>query len=174
MSSGLGQEIYTGAAEIGKIRVTISLIISIIIGIFLLVLGIIMICKKNVHIEQITANVDIANCTAYQQNYNCNLIISYEYNGKIFSKKPLRTTNSSNFVVNDKIDIYINPQNPSDYSLESLAKDKMIGWFMIGISFIVVALAVLFYWLTYKSKFFAATEGVGLGVQMLSGGSFGY
>lgn len=43
---GIGDQLYSGAAQVGKIRTTIGLIIAVIIGIILLFIGISFLLKK--------------------------------------------------------------------------------------------------------------------------------
>ena len=171
----MSDDIYSGAAVVGKVRATFSLVFSCIVGICLLIAGIHLICIQNVHTEQITANVDVVSCTRLLMDYNyiCNLVISYDYEGHHYSGKPLRT-NDNEYTVNSKIDIYIDPTHPENYSVESLKSDRVMGCVVIGIAIFIVVISILFYWLTCKSKFFAATSGVGFGVEMMSGGRFGY
>jgi hypothetical protein len=62
---------------------------------------------------------------------------------------PLSITSTQAYVKGNTVDVYIDPNNPVDYSLESLQSDKLAGWICIGMSY-------LMRWLSQRYKFFAA------------------
>jgi hypothetical protein len=63
--------------------------------------------------------------------------------------------------------VYIDPLNPIDCSLESKQMDTTAGMIVVGIAVVVIASAVLLWWLSQRYKFFAAAEGVGLGANVV-------
>ena len=184
---GIGDQLYTGAAEVGKIRTTISLVIAVIIGVVLLIVGFILLFKKNVHSFTVSALVDSANCspvTRFVNNtmstsYNCELKISYMYKGERYP--PMSGSDPTFFPLNmplsdrqytkgNSVDIFIDPNNPSDNSLESAQSDRIAGWICIGFAIVIVGMSYLMRWLSQRYKFFAAAEGIGLGANIIGNG----
>lgn len=170
-TKNVGNEIYDGAADVGKVSVTISSFIMGFISIILFIAGVYLLLKKNVHTFTISSTVLDAECSQYavknQIKNNCNLHISYNYDGKTFGGK--LTTSGEKYSKGDNVDIYIDPTNPSDYSTESLHTDRMAGWISIGIAIFIIAMTILNYYLTYKYKFFAAAQGAAFGVRAITG-----
>lgn len=172
--SGVGDQLYSGAAELGQFRTTISLFIAIFIGIIFVIIGIILLTKKNVHTTQVSATVVSGNCIQIldknnSSHSNCNLIVSYTYNGQNYPTCKLNTSGPQ-YVPGNTIDIFVDPNHPEDYSLESLQSDRVSGWILIGAAIFIVAIAYLTRWLSQRYKFFAAAEGVGLGANIIGGG----
>ena len=56
-ATGLGDQMYEGAAEAGKIYTTIKLVIASIIGIIFLIIGFFLIFSKNKHTQEVTAQI---------------------------------------------------------------------------------------------------------------------
>ena len=180
---GIGDQLYTGAAEVGKIRTTMSLVVAIIIGVILFGIGISLLLKKNVHTFTVSALIDSANCSqttrvtnnATYTNYICDMKISYMYNGQRYPAEPgffsLNAPMSDRqYVKGNTIDVYINPNEPQNFSLESLQSDRFAGWICIGFAVLIVGMAYLMRWLAQRYKFLAAAEGVGLGANIISNG----
>ena len=101
--------------------------------------------------------------------------ISYMYNGQRYPAEPgffsLNTPMSDRqYVKGNTIDIYIDPNEPQNFSLESLQSDRLAGWICIGFAVLIVGMAYLMRWLSQRYKFLAAAEGVGLGVNIIGNG----
>jgi TM2 domain-containing membrane protein YozV len=173
-SPSLGNEIYSGAAELGKFKTTIGLFFGIFFGIVLLIIGIVLLknSDQNKHTQQVSANiVKLISCNPYsnnnQLNYSCNFNISYEFNNKAYlPPNTIYVNTTRTYNVGDSIDIYIDPNNPSDYSQESKKQDIFVGYFIIGISLIVSIGSIVSWWLSQKYKLFAAYEGASVGLQL--------
>jgi len=188
-TASMGDQLYTGAAEVGKIRTTIGLVFAVIIGIILLIAGISLLLKKNVHTMKVSATVDSGTCPPIYTNtkngsyinFKCDLKISYVHDGERYPKLdatpgseptffPLSITSTQAYVKGNTVDVYIDPNNPVDYSLESLQSDKLAGWIFIGIAVFIVGMSYLMRWLSQRYKFFAAAEGVGLATNIVTDG----
>jgi hypothetical protein len=180
---GIGDQLYSGAAEVGKIRTTISLVVAVIIGVIFLIIGISLLFKKNVHTFTVSALIDSANCSQMTRvtnntastTYNCDLKISYMYKGTRYPSEPAffslnAPLSDRQYVKGNSIDVYIDPNDPQNFSLESLQSDKFIGWICIGFAVLIVGMAYLMRWLSQRYKFFAAAQGAGLGVNIIGGG----
>ena len=172
---GIGNQLYSGAAEVGKIRTTISLVIAVIIGVVLLIVGIGLLLKKNVYTFKVSALVDLANCSQIASTrYTCDLKISYMYKGGRYPTEPaffsINTSSDFPYVKGNLVDVFVDPDNPSDHSLESLKSDRVAGWVCIGFAVVIVGMAYLMRWLSQRYKFFAAAEGIGLGANIIGNG----
>lgn len=173
-SPSLGNEIYSGAADLGKFKTTIGLFFGIFFGIVLLIIGIVMLKKsdENKHTQQVSAKiVKLISCNSYYDNntlnYSCNFNISYDYNNKTYSPpETIHVNTTILYNVGDSIYIYIDPNNPSDYSQESKKQDILIGYFIIGLSLILSIGSIVSWWLSRKYKIFAAYEGASVGLQL--------
>lgn len=179
---GIGDQLYSGAAEVGKIRTTISLVVAVIIGVIFLIIGISLLFKKNVHTFTVSALIDSANCSQMTRvtnnttstTYNCDLKISYMYKGTRYPSEPTffslnAPLSDRQYVKGNSIDVYIDPNDPQNFSLESLQSDRFIGWICIGFAVLIVGMAYLMRWLSQRYKFFAAAQGIGLGANIVGG-----
>ena len=163
--SGLGNEIYSGASEVGQIKTTIGLVFGIICLVICLIIGIYLIFfDKNKHTKDVTATITDASCSNNNNNVNCTLNVTYIFNNTSYSN--IINTTDKNYIKNQTITLYIDPSNPADISTQSLANDKTTGIIAIIIGFVIFGGTLLSWWLSRKYKFFAAAEGVSLGVDM--------
>ena len=172
---GLGDEIYSGAAEVGQIKTTIGLIIGSIVGVVFIAVGIYLeFFNKNKHTKDILATITDANCTSVATRnsvyIHCSLNIKYTVNDKEY--KGSVNTNDTTHIKDSTIKVYIDPVNPSDVSMQSLSGDKTIGLFVIIFGLFAIGVSVFSWWLSRKYKFFAAAEGVSMGVNMFRGNGF--
>lgn len=179
--SGLGSEIYSGAADFGRVWTLLGAIVGTIIGIATIILGIYIITKKSwlSSVGTITAiNGDPkGTCTQSGQNnqngqtqqvYSCNIDIIYTFEGKNYTQTVYYSGNFQHYV-GEHVNIYINPNNFSNISLDKNIP-KFIGWIIIVIALLVMGGAWFWFWASQKYKFIAAAEGAGAGLHILSGG----
>jgi len=140
-----GEMVYTGLAEFGRIRMTIGLVFAVIICTALIVFGFYDIFLDPVQL--------VATITGQDKNtYN----IEYVYNGVTYKSTII------DIPVSKTVTIWINPTNPNLCSIsrdEVIQKDKSLGWQLVGIGAFILIISSLFYYLTIKSKAFAAFEG---------------
>lgn len=179
---GVGDQLYSGAAELGMFRVTIGLIFGIIFGLAAIIFGLYMaFYKKNVHSVEVHGKIIeiVGTCTSIIDRDNnlqvkCSVKIEYMYNG--VSYKPTNTfpTNDGMKSIGQEFTIYIDPNNPSDCSTDSIQNDKKIGWIIFMIGLVFIGLSFLYWWLAQRYKFFAAAEGVGMGIGLMGYGRSGW
>jgi len=163
--SDLGNEIYSGASDVGQIKTSIGLVLGIIFLIICLIVGIYLIFfDKNKHTQNVIATITDLSCLNNNNNVNCTLNVSYTFNNKSYNE--IITTTGTNYVKNQSITLYIDPSNPSDISEKSLATDKTTGGIFIFVGIFIFFATLLSWWLSRKYKFFAAAEGVSLGLNM--------
>lgn len=161
----LGEDIYSGAASFGRAWAFIGAIIGTIIGIGLFIGGIYLATRK-VSIETVQAIITSVNCRPIQNNNQmCNIGIEYTFKNE---KKNTNIDYNGNrmFSVNQKIDVYINLDKPSEITIDSPAS-KTAGIIMIIVGIIIIGLAWLWYWLTKRYKFLGAAQGVGGAIDII-------
>lgn len=167
---GVGDKLYNGAAEFGQVVTSFKLVIAVIISLFLFGFGIYLIFSKNKYTEKVNATVVTVTCDllANQKMYDCNLTITYTYDSKSYTET-YQINSEYEYKVNDKITIYVDPTNPSDFS-NSLDRKKNAGYLCIGFAIFILSISILVWWLSRRYKFFAAVEGAGTGIGMITGG----
>lgn len=173
-NQNVGEQIYGGAAELGQFRASVGLWIGTIVGLILVAFGIyeLVIKKRNVKVSATVLDVVNNKCQLTQIGNNvsvrCDLMIKYEYNGVTYKPaKPIQT-NDNYHVINDIIDIYIDPKDPTKITLLS---DTFIGSVALIMGAVIIGVSVLSWWLTRRYKFFAAAQGVSMGASLMTGRS---
>jgi uncharacterized protein YxeA len=160
--------LYDGSAAIGRTTSAITAIIVTIIAIIVIIIAIYLLVNPSTYTEAITAkiiSVDSSNRVLdgngkVTSQYNYTLHVSYEYQGKEYTNV-LYTTSSNVYKNLDTIQIMLSPKNPNQIEAPSSPSRKTVAWIMIGISAFVTLISWLGYYLTRKSKAYAALTGVG-------------
>lgn len=177
-SSQSQSEIYEGAADLGRIYTTIGLVIAIVIGLVLLAVSLYLIFGKNVHTDMVLAKITTIVCgtpTVINNNTtrDCTTSLSFNYRGKDYTVPDFAYTYSGNAepstLIGTSIKVFIDPNNPTDVSIESKSTDRSMGLILLGLAIFLVGGAVLHWWLARRSKFLAAAEGAGAGVAAVKG-----
>ena len=140
----LGEEqIYEETSELGKTK--IGLYIGCFIGIVLLCICIYLsFFRNNKHTEKVEAIVQTKNCESGNNNtISCKLTISYTYKNIIYNPTNILNTIDGYHDVLDIITIYIDPNNPSDFSQSSKENDKGLGWFLFGFGIFTIFVSIL-------------------------------
>jgi hypothetical protein len=177
---GIGDEMYTGASELGKFYAIISLIICSIIFIICLIYGRFLISKKTKYSETVKAKIltsssPPSNCLQYDstvtrdkstvvvKKYKCELTISFTLKDKSGVETSYVSKVSSDTEIDyskiPEIKIYYDPTNPVDCSMSS-DDTKAFGWILIVIGFFVIIGSFINYYLTQKYKFFSSASGL--------------
>ena len=164
----LGDEIYSGAASFGQIKALIGAIIGTIVSIIMIIIGINLSLKKQPIFDSVNATILNVNCNTLQnrdQNgqvssttQNCNINVSYNYNGKN-QNKYIQYTGNQVYTVNQQVTVYVNKDNDSEIYL-SVPNIRSFGFLLIFIGLLILIGSWFVYWLTKRYKFFAAAEGV--------------
>lgn len=156
----LGQEVYSGMAEYGKIRSGISLVFVSIIALVFIIIGCYLVLKKETYTEKVIGKIEKSDCTVIikgdNKSYNCSLEIKYKVNDIEYTLKTT-TDSSTQYVSGNNIDVYVNKDNHSDASIQY--GTKTIGWIMIGIALIIWIGTALHFYFSMKYKGFAAFTG---------------
>jgi len=171
-------DMYTDVSELGHVKTTIGLVIGIIVSIAFVSAGVYFsLDDKNKHTKEVTAIIskiiDVCH-SSYDKNniqhVDCDILIHYEYEGKSYNPiTPIHTTDGYK-MIGGPVTIYIDPSNPSDYSMSSLEMERKSGWLFIVLGVVILAISFFMYWLSYRYKAFAALQGVQFGLGGLGGG----
>lgn len=162
-------DIYSDAASFGQFYASLALFIAFIVALIMLVISISKLRNNNKHIDAVIATVTNFSCENYTINNRTNCYTTIEYN---YKEKPYKV---SNFPYNSynyqnlnglKITVYINPDNPTDVSLISKESERNMAFLLLGFAVLIILIALFRWWLTRRSKFFAAAEGTGAGISL--------
>lgn len=163
--------LYQDSASFGKSYAVVSAIIVSLLALISFVIGMVELFKKNTHDKSIVATVLSATCTQNPSSqpidYDCNLVLQYTVDGKQY-KTPLEIAYSNiSYKINDSIKILYNSSDPTDIVPGDTINPKTLGWILIIVGVVVLAMAWLTVYLTRKSKFFAAAAGASGAYHML-------
>ena len=158
VQTSMGEELYSGSAEFGRIMSFIGLIISSIIGISLIVVGISFIYSKDTYTIKTEAKVLEYNCIPQDTVYRCTLKVQYKIYGKTYTSV-VPTTSNVDYKFIDNVMIYADPEDPTNIVIYKFNK-KLIGSLMILFGILIPLFAWIWYYITLKSKFAASASGV--------------
>tara|TARA_Y100000389_G_C17410024_1_gene490321 strand:- start:772 stop:1293 length:522 start_codon:yes stop_codon:yes gene_type:complete len=164
----VGDEIYSGTAEFGKIVAIISFVISIISALVLIPLGIYFIVRKTKLTKSATGTIE--NITSIGDHRDLQVQFTDLNNKK-------RTVTISDYSTNpyqtgQNIQIFYDPNNPQNANSTN-DDSHVLGIIFIVIGIILPLLSGLWLYFTRKSKVAAAAGGVFAGLDLLSGGNIG-
>lgn len=158
INSGLN-EIYNESAQLEITKSKITLVISSIISSILFVVGIYLVFKKNNYLQIMGKVVYINSCSntpAPNQTSSCSLVVSYDVNNQNY-------TNSVNLnlrpKVGDMVAIEYDVTNPINIRNPQM-KLIYLGFILIGIALFFVGISYYNYYMSSKSKLYAATTGI--------------
>lgn len=163
------EQFYSASAELGKLQSMKGLVISAIISIILIIISIYYFTHPNTNLIPTVGKVIDVKCNPIiinkTQTNSCNLTIAFEIGqqGKnLLTYKSILTTNNNKiYNIGELIAISYDPQNPS------LIYEKSISTYIIA-SGLLAASILLFtgsyytYYISSRSKLFAASEGVNI------------
>lgn len=164
----IAEEIYSGAAEYGKFRAFLSVIIGGIITIILFIIGFPLIFKKYEPLEQIVGNIIIdekypINC---QQDKNskyldCLVYIKYKLPNKDEQIQQFSLLSQQKTPINNQqITLYYKKEDENTISLYDKINTRIIGFIMIIIGLVILGSSIFWLYVVNKYKFAASTTGV--------------
>lgn len=157
---GVGTQLYTGAADVGKIWATISAVLATVVAVGMVLGGIYIIYHRS-HLKYVTGKVTKSSYNCVKQSTKngaittCKVNVSYSIDGKSFMKT---FTSSTLYKVGDDVDVYYDPTDPKDTEINPIP--KWIGWALIGGAAFIVVSSWIWVWLVNRYKFLAAAQGV--------------
>ena len=160
----IGQELYTGTADFGRIMAIIGAVIATLIGIGMIIGGIVALHHTTTRTAQVQGEVTNNNpCTPTAVNnvvkYNCIIDVTFTLSAKVYTANFINNNSNINYRKGDAITVYYDPKNPSDNGLLS-DNSKIVGWVLLGIAPFIILFAWLWVYITRKSKVAAAAGGV--------------
>jgi hypothetical protein len=162
----VSQELYSGSAVIGKIAGTVGGIITVLVCIFLILLGSSMIHKKKIFTENVKVEiVGVPDCehiieytnsrsnSSSSNYYRCNTNIKYSFNGTEYTKSvvfPYQITKESN------PSIWLDPNDPENILVEGPTN---FGPYLIVGSILIILVVIFYLYTIYKYKSVASIAG---------------
>jgi nitrogen fixation-related uncharacterized protein len=158
----MGERIYDESANVGSVIASGSLIITIIISLVLVAIAVAMLLNDSddqyVDLEGTIVEPNCTKTNVQDKNIlSCNLHIRHKYNEKNYEAY-LHTT-SIEYKKEQNIKIRVNKNNPTDISLPSNISTRLSAGILISVALIMPVCAGVNYWLTKKSKLYAAGQG---------------
>jgi hypothetical protein len=154
---------YDATATLGKVSTIIGTIFGNIILLIFVIIGIVLIRKKNTMTSQVNGKVTEAKCIHEGKTTNCNGTIEYEVNGTKY-KKDFTTTKVLN-----KGDVKVVKYDPSDPNVFAVdvVPVKAIGWIMVIVCGLFMVASWIWLWFVMTFKLAAAATGVGAVTDMV-------
>lgn len=167
----IGKEVYSGAAEFGRIRAAISFVLGVIVGTIFIIVGVVLIKKKVKLTGKAQGTVtNYPSCTLHQDDqdqplFKCvDVNIKYTVEGKDYNIT-VQTDSNMKYSKNSTMNIYFNPSNPGNGQL--LSDDMhVLGWIGLVLGIILVIGSSVQLWLSRKYKVVAAAQGVGGAIEI--------
>jgi hypothetical protein len=149
---------FQGAAIMGKTYAIIGSTIGIALGLFFIIIG--SIFHSNKHNIKTQSEILESKCSEEISSFqfNCDFIIRYIFNDKEYTKKITDYNSYSNINVGDRLEIYINPQDPSDLVLQKSPEWLNILLIIVGCFFVFFSLVYVYFIIKYKGL--AALSGI--------------
>lgn len=156
INSGLN-EIYNESANLEIAKSKIMLVISSIIFFILFVVGIYFLFKKSNYNQTMGKVLSIQSCNspAPKQSSKCSLVVSYNINNNSYSNNVELNLSPK---VGDMVSIEYDISNPNSIRKPEI-KPIYLGLILITIAFFVLGVSYYNYYMSSKSKLYAATTG---------------
>lgn len=156
----LANEVYDGAATIGKAAAVVGLIIASLIAVIMIIISISIIrAPPDTRTTAATGTIKSVACRTDQNGKICSFNIDYTVDVKTYT---LFATSSTDYAIGNTIGILYDPAHPENARLAADAGNlKIFGWIILAVATVIVAFAIGNWWLTTKSKAYAAIDGVG-------------
>ena len=167
-------DLYNEVATFGIIGADISLIISILIALFLIIIALLLLFKKVKRNAKVNGTITKADCTEKTRiennntikDYSCKITVSCTINNKNIELN--FTTSGVKYDINDKVNLYYDPLDITDIDLYS-DDYRIWGWVVLFIAVFIVASSAIWSYIVRKSKFAAAIGGGAQGINILGG-----
>jgi hypothetical protein len=174
--SGFLSGTYKGTVGIGQFRASLSLIIAIVLAVLMVLSGTYMVFNNDDELYlTVTGKVMKAKCLSNttrdakgntSTSYKCNITVGYEIDGKKYSKQIFVRSNED-YLQGEPISLWVKKDDHNDVR-EAGWPGNLVGTCLIFGALLVFALAYLQYYLTYRYEVFAAAQGVGTVVDIVT------
>jgi hypothetical protein len=157
----VGEQVYSGLADYGKVKAGFNIFTTMIIGIIMLVIGIILTRVHRQYNADTNAKIVSAACAAQSGNssaqYKCDLSVEFTHNSIVYKVDGLSITSGTKYVPGNNIKIHYNKSDPNEATLAKF--NNLWGWGLIILAIFVMIYSIVNFWLTTKYKGYAAFEG---------------
>nr|QBK92162.1 MAG: protein of unknown function DUF3592 [Pithovirus LCPAC304] len=167
---GVGDSLYSGASDFGKFSAIVSGVIGTLFALIFVGFGIYLIVEALRRTKTTQGKITLTKCPkTTDQNRVCDITVSYT------SDQPSKMC-TAQFTVEDEpkfakgkeVTVFLDPSEPCvSGSLESQKQDSILGIVLLAGGLLFICILWLIVYLTYKYKFFAASEGVGTVLQIV-------
>lgn len=161
-----GEKIFNSAADLGRLKTSIGLIISIIVSVILIIVAIYI--GSQPQRPSVVAFIEEADCKTYvvptnNRNYDnsikniCTLKVLYEVNSIKYSNF-LTTRSDIHYAPKQNIEIEYDVNNPNNIfvkNLDNATQSKIL----IGLAILITGIAFVVNHITQKNEVFAAAQG---------------
>lgn len=162
---------YSGAADFGKFSAIIGAIIGTLIALFIGGIGVYFIIEGHRRTKNTTGTITESDCqTKTDESKTCKITVEYTSGqpSKMCTQK-FTVQDESQFTKGKKVQVFFDPKEPCDSgSLETYEDSVFIGSILIVVAGILILINWVVVYLVFEYKFFAAAEGVGTAVRILS------
>ena len=170
--TSIASSAYDGTAEIGKGMAIITLMIGVIIAICLCVSGCWSIFQDDSSEWSTTsAQVTESSCSKITSGnstkYKCDMKITYSVGDETFEDQIFTKTSSTQYSVGSNVDIEYETANPSTFREPSISI-RYMGSIVLCVAVVIVLCTTIHYWLTRKSKLYAAASGTSTVIDVLT------
>jgi len=161
-----GEKIFDSAADLGRLKTSIGLIISIVVSAILVIVAIYI--GSQPQRPSTTAFIEEADCKTYvvptnNRNYDnnikniCTLKVLYEVNSIKYSNF-LTTRSDIHYAPKQNIEIEYDTNNPNNISIKNLDNATQ-SKILVGVAILITGIAFVVNHITQKNKVFAAAQG---------------
>ena len=159
MKDNLANTVYSGVAEIGKARTTLSLVIAVVLCVCSVSLGIYTSTIKDKYTMKTNAVITSSNCTGdtTPEHRRCVNDLDFTINDKKYSGNIQENIQRNK---GDSIQIKYNPENPSDIQDMNSISIQKLSWIFIGFGIGALLIASIYYYFVSTYKPLAAIDGV--------------
>ena len=163
-----GNTLYSGAQDIGIFKADALMVIALVVASVMVVIAFIMAVTDDSYKSiWLKGTVVEPNCTKSSSTYDdkgrsvdtykCSMTVEYKVNGKTLQNKIYLTGNEL-YIKDEPIDLVVMKSNHNNVQL-SYTDGTTMGGMMFVSSVIIVSLAYLNHWVTYKYPLFAVAQG---------------
>lgn len=161
---GLKEDLYDGAADVGRVMAVVNLIGGVLMSIIMLSIGIYLLVSPQKYSRATRASVTASECTRVDQGgnkgsrYDCEVTLVYQDDtGKEFTNKTI-VSSASRVVAGSLQSVRYDPTAPEDVTTNWVSR-RLVGWILTGIAVLVGLGSGLSYWIAQRSKVMAAVIG---------------
>ena len=162
--ASLGQEIYSGSADFGRVWATITAVIFTLVGIGFIIWGSVIFRKPPLNVSTTGTIAGEKGRNMCPDSNTCNFRVKYSVDGVSYESAV-----SGMGIGGESITVYYNASNPSNASLNKTAP-HLLGGIFIGLGIVIPLIAWGMRALIDRYKFLAAASGAGVGLNLVSGG----